>query len=331
MRFSVVMPVYNRPQYMHREAIGSVLAQTFKDYELIVVDDGSTDETQEVLASYGSRLKVLRQPNSGAETARHNGARHAQGEYIVFLDSDDLLCSGALEAYDHVINECSLPPLIIGSWIEFEDGSPLPEEVNTKPGNIEVSVYKDFLSRDLHMGLSNSLIVIRKSILEKLEGPQRTAANLLLDDFHICLQTGTASPCVVVRKPITVGYRRHSNNAHQNPAGNVKAILSLIDYEQHGGYPGGKARRNERYLWIGSISLHWIRKWLAANTFKFIYPLVLHGSPMLAIASVKKIGKYMGISRSEPLLILNRRIESLTDRGSQNTTGQLSRDLGSSR
>jgi glycosyltransferase involved in cell wall biosynthesis len=331
MRFSVVMPVYNRPQYMHREAIGSVLAQTFKDYELIVVDDGSTDETQEVLASYGSRLKVLRQPNSGAETARHNGAHHAQGEYLVFLDSDDLLCSGALEAYDHVINECSLPPFIIGSWIEFEDGSPLPEEVNTKPGNIEVSVYKDFLSRDLHMGLSNSLIVIRKSILEKLEGPQRTAANLLLDDFHICLQTGTASPCVVVRKPITVGYRRHSNNAHQNPVGNVKAILSLIDYEQHGGYPGGKARRKERYLWIGSISLHWIRKWLAANTFKFIYPLVLHGSPMLAIASVKKIGKYMGISRSEPLLILNRRIESLTDRGSQNTTGQLSRDLGSSR
>jgi hypothetical protein len=50
-----------------------------------------------------------------------------------------------------------------------------------------------------------------------------------------------------------VGYRRHSNNAHQNPAGNVKAILSLIDYEQRGGYPGGKARRKERYLWIGSV------------------------------------------------------------------------------
>jgi glycosyltransferase involved in cell wall biosynthesis len=321
MRFSVIMPVYNRPQYMHREAIGSVLAQTFKDYELIVVDDGSTDDTQEVLASYGSQIKVLRQPNSGAEVARHNGAHHAQGEYIVFLDSDDLLCSGALQAYAHVINECSSPPLIIGSWIEFEDGSPVPVVLHTKPGNIEVSVYKDFLSRDIHMGLSNSLIVIRKSILEKLGGPQRTAANLLLDDFHICLQTGTESPCVVVRKPITVSYRRHPNNAHQNPAGNVKAILSLIDYEQRGGYPGGKTRRKERYLWIGSICLHWIRKWLrAAGTLKFIYPLVLQGSPMLAIASVKKIGKYMGISRTEPLLILNGRIESSTNRRSQTAT-----------
>src|SRR6202022_34780 len=202
MRFSVVMPVYNRPQYMHREAIGSVLSQTFKDYELIVVDDGSTDDTQAVLVSYGPRLKVLRQPNSGAETARHNGARHAQGEYVVFLDSDDLLCSGALEADDHVINEYSSPPLIIGSWIEFEDGSSLPAEVHTKPGNIEVSVYKDFLARDIHMGLSDSLIVIRKSTLEQLGGPQRTALNLLLDDFHICPQTGIANPCVVVRKPI---------------------------------------------------------------------------------------------------------------------------------
>jgi hypothetical protein len=119
-----------------------------------------------------------------------------------------------------------------------------------------------------------------------------------------------------------VGYRRHPNNAHQNPAGNVKAILSLIDYEQRGCYPGGKTRRKERYLWIGSICLHWIRKWLrAAETLKFIYPLVLHGSPMLAVASVKKIGKYTGISRSEPLLILNGRIESSTNRRSQTATG----------
>ncbi|HEY8715843.1 MAG TPA: glycosyltransferase family A protein, partial [Candidatus Acidoferrum sp.] len=270
MRFSIVMPVYNRPQYMHREAVASVLRQTCKDYELIVVDDGSTDDTQAVLASYGSQLKVLRQPNSGAEFARHHGARNAQGEYIVFLDSDDLLCSGALEAYNLVINECSAPPLIIGTWVEFEDGAPLPAEVNTRPGDVEVSVYPDLLSRDIEMGLSNSLIVIKRTVFEKMSGSQRTAANLLLDDFHLCLQNGTASPCVVVRTPVTVAYRRHPNNAHQNPAGNVKAILSLIDFEKRGGYPGGKSRRRERYLWIGSIALHWIRKWLAAGRLQFI-------------------------------------------------------------
>jgi hypothetical protein len=66
---------------------------------------------------------------------------------------------------------------------------------------------------------------------------------------------------------------------------------------------------------------------LAARTPKFVYPLILHGSPMLAIASFKKIGKYMRISRSEPLLILNGRTKALTDGGLQNATGQLSPDL----
>ena len=58
----------------------------------------------------------------------------------------------------------------------------------------------------------------------------------------------------------------------------------MIDYEQRGGYPGDKTRRKERYPWFGGICLHWIRKWLSAGTPEFIYPLVLHGSPMLAVA-----------------------------------------------
>jgi hypothetical protein len=57
-----------------------------------------------------------------------------------------------------------------------------------------------------------------------------------------------------------------------------------------------------------SICLHWIRKWLKARQLKFIYLLVLHGSPMLAVASAKKIGKYMGLSPSQPLLVLNGKI-----------------------
>src|ERR1700682_4246901 len=106
MRFSVVIPVYNRPKFI-REAIESVFAPTFKDFELIIMDDGSTDDTIEVLKSYNLPMKVLSQAHQGGETARHNGARYAQGEYLVFLDSDDILCSGAFATYDHIIKECS--------------------------------------------------------------------------------------------------------------------------------------------------------------------------------------------------------------------------------
>lgn len=85
---SVIIPTYNRAQCLG-DAIGSVLAQSFHDYELIVVDDGSIDSTEEVVKSYGERVKLIRQENGGASAARNTGIRAAKGEWIAFLDSDD--------------------------------------------------------------------------------------------------------------------------------------------------------------------------------------------------------------------------------------------------
>jgi glycosyltransferase involved in cell wall biosynthesis len=86
---SVVIATYNRANYLPA-TIDSVLHQSFKDFELIVVDDGSNDNTREVLEPYGSRVKYFYQPNSGASAARNLGVRHARGAWIAFQDSDDL-------------------------------------------------------------------------------------------------------------------------------------------------------------------------------------------------------------------------------------------------
>jgi glycosyltransferase involved in cell wall biosynthesis len=99
IRFSVLMPAYNREKYVG-QAIDSVLSQGFKDFELFVIDDGSTDKTLQVLESYGARIKLLRQNNQGPEVARNKAAALAQGEHLVLLDSDDLLLPGALATYD---------------------------------------------------------------------------------------------------------------------------------------------------------------------------------------------------------------------------------------
>jgi glycosyltransferase involved in cell wall biosynthesis len=85
---SVILPVYNREQSVAR-AIRSVLAQTCTAIELIAIDDGSTDGTRDVLDSFGSQITVVEQPHAGAYAARNRGLRHARGELIAFIDSDD--------------------------------------------------------------------------------------------------------------------------------------------------------------------------------------------------------------------------------------------------
>ncbi len=86
---SVIIPVYNQERYL-AAAIDSVLSQTFRDFELIVVDDGSTDRTPEVIEGYGDRIRAFRKPNGGNANAFNYGLREARGEWVCWLSSDDM-------------------------------------------------------------------------------------------------------------------------------------------------------------------------------------------------------------------------------------------------
>lgn len=96
MRFSIIIPTYNRAAFLPK-AIGSVLAQSFSDWELIIVDDGSTDNTKDVVAQYSdSRITYIFQQNAERSAARNKGIAHSVGEYVLFLDSDDYYLSNFL-------------------------------------------------------------------------------------------------------------------------------------------------------------------------------------------------------------------------------------------
>jgi len=87
--FSVIIPTYNRRDAVRR-AVGSVLSQTMKDYEIIVIDDGSTDGTEESLGEFGGSIRCISQEHAGVSAARNRGISASHGEHLVFLDSDDL-------------------------------------------------------------------------------------------------------------------------------------------------------------------------------------------------------------------------------------------------
>ena len=87
-KFSIIVPVYNTEKYLKR-CLDSIKSQTFKDYEVIIVNDGSTDNSSDIISKYS--YKVINQENQGLSMARNNGVKVASGEYLIFLDSDDYI------------------------------------------------------------------------------------------------------------------------------------------------------------------------------------------------------------------------------------------------
>lgn len=121
MRISVVLPVFNGGKFIGR-AIESVLGQSLEDFELIIVNDGSTDNTLDVISSFDDeRIRVITQSNQGPGAARNRALEIASGEYVMFLDSDDWFCEGAFEtAYREV--KTNGTDISIFQIIKYHDG-----------------------------------------------------------------------------------------------------------------------------------------------------------------------------------------------------------------
>jgi len=256
VRFSILMPVYNRERYV-RQAVESVLSQTFTDFEVFAIDDGSTDGSAEILKSFGNRIKLIQQRNQGPEVARNAGAALAQGEYLAFLDSDDFLFPSALATYDRIIRTFDSPPLILGSDVFYREGRVIPAEA-ILPNPVEVVQYRDYISKTIPLTTPNSKIVIKKSVFDEVGGLRNsTPLTFHNDDLYILLKTGTYGPCIVVQKPYTVAYRMHEGNSIKNVRLIAEGVLLLARSERLGEYPGGRQRRWDRYAVLGGRASTW--------------------------------------------------------------------------
>jgi len=303
-KFSVIIPVYNRAQLI-RETIESVLTQVFKNYEIIVVDDGSTDGTYTVLEEYGSRIILLSQPNQGPEYARINGIAVAQGEYLVFLDSDDLLLPHTLATYDAVIKHIGHPAVLLGAMIHSSSEyiSTLWKQLADRFDAIKLLSYPDFYSKDTSINMSNSKIVINKAIFNAVIASGGTWKKAFpIDDFNLLMRSGTFGPCVIIMKPQTVVYRYHQGNTIGNIDVMCRGIISFIMAEWKGMFPGGMRRCFDRYDRMGGTVFEFLRLAWKHQRYWFACIILLTGWPMILTGSIRC--KWPLRKKSVPLVVL---------------------------
>ena len=248
MLFSVVIPTFNRAGYI-AATLRSVLAQSCDDFEIIVADDASTDATVSIVRSFGDRVRLFSQPNSGPGVARNLGIQHARGEYIAFLDSDDLWFPWTLATLKHFIDAHDRPAIISGKPLMFTDESELASAACSRAA---ADFSPDFFAADpVHTLPGAGLMTARTDALRASRG--FTSERVYCEDFDLYLHMGQAKGLVCVRAPATLAYRRHPQSAMMNFDKMVAGVRRIVREEHAGRYPGGPSRARERRAHIAHL------------------------------------------------------------------------------
>jgi glycosyltransferase involved in cell wall biosynthesis len=265
IRFSVIIPVYNREQSA-AATIQSALDQDLPPHQVIVVDDGSTDGSADAIEQFGDAVEFYRQPNQGCAAARNLALKHSTGEYLAFLDSDDIWYPWTLRLMSQVIEEHGRPPVLATARLIFEGEA--PPQID-QPSELKVKVLPDVLSAG--RVVATCVLVIRRDVLEQAGGFVPIQMNGT--DAELNLRIGTCGPLVDVLAPPMLAYRKHEANVMRNLDNTYRGQIYMADQERAGKYPGGRRRRSERIGFITSqtrpLSLHAVR----GRQFRFGWPL----------------------------------------------------------
>lgn len=239
--FSVIITAYNRA-HLVPATITSVLTQTFSDYEVILVDDGSTDDLVGAVHPFRNRIRVFQQPNGGPGPARNLGIRQAAGTYCAFLDGDDLWYPWTLGVMADIIESNSSPALIVGKSRPFFHDAEVIADVQAPTA---VRTFTDYFASARHsFWIGGSALVVKTADLRT--AGCFTQERIISDDLDVCLRVGDRHGFVVVDYPLTFAYRRHSQNVSNSLDRILPSIRYLVTQEQSAAYAGGPARRHAR-------------------------------------------------------------------------------------
>jgi glycosyltransferase involved in cell wall biosynthesis len=209
---SVVMAVYNGAQYLD-EAIASVLGQTYRDFEMIVLDDGSTDDTPEILRSYAARdarIHVVSQANAGFIASLNRGCQLARGQYIARMDPDDI---STPDRFTRQVDYLTSHPAvgIVGSWLDFVD-----EKGNwsstwrtpVTPGGIRWRLLFENV-------LGHNVVMMRRDVLERCN--YYTPGAVHVEDYDLWIRALYVTEIANIPSPL-IRYRIHTASASRQHA-----------------------------------------------------------------------------------------------------------------
>ena len=216
---SVIIPTYNRA-WIVKESILSVFVQTFQDYELIVVDDGSTDHTQTILDEFQDRIEVIHQKNSGVSAARNHGVAAANGKLIAFLDSDDLWMPEKLAiqteffASNPDIRICQTDEIWIRNGYRMN-----PKKYHKKPSG---EIFLPSLALCL---VSPSAVMMEKEFFTLMGGFDETLP--ACEDYDFWLRIGCKYQVSLIPHPLVIKRGGHEDQLSGTPGLDRYRIRSL--------------------------------------------------------------------------------------------------------
>lgn len=235
MKFSVIIPIYKVEQYL-RQCVDSVLAQTYTDVEIILVDDGSPDSCPAICDEYAkkdSRIKVIHKPNGGLSDARNAGLDMAQGEYVLFLDSDDWWDDkDALRKTDASLKESGADITIIGmkKYLSRENriGDVRTPQKCDKVNNTLSHAQEQYMRSNIFVACAWDKVV-RRSLIEK--DTQRFVKHQFSEDIEWCCKLLLKNPRIDVLEEAFYVYRQQVATSISANVGvnNINCILDVIN------------------------------------------------------------------------------------------------------
>jgi glycosyltransferase involved in cell wall biosynthesis len=221
-KVSVIIPSHNRLPLL-REAVESVLAQDFEDFELLVVDDGSTDGTFEEMKKYGGRVKALRlDVNRGVSAARNRGVAASRGKYVAFLDSDDLWMKGKMRIQVDFLDQNPQYPLCYTDEIWIRRG----RRVNPMKKHAKYSGW--IFSQCLPLCIiSPSSAMMRRSLLDKVG--LFDEALPACEDYDLWLRITARYPVFFIEKPLITKRGGHPDQLSQRFWGNDRFRVIALE------------------------------------------------------------------------------------------------------